>query len=127
MINALKETLKKLKQQTLTVYFVSKHPDLPLHIKLLAVLVVAYALSPIDLIPDFIPVIGYLDDVIIVSLGIALVLRLTPKEIIVSSQLKAEKIQDKPKNYIMAIVIILIWLVIFGVLINYFYPLFGSY
>ena len=74
---SLKAWAKQIKQQTLTVYFAARDPRTPWAVRLLALLVAAYALSPIDLIPDFIPIIGYLDDLLIVPLGLALVVRLT--------------------------------------------------
>ena len=69
---------RQLKQHTLTVYFAARDPRTPWLVRLLALLVAAYALSPIDLIPDFIPLIGYLDDLLLLPLGIALVVRLSP-------------------------------------------------
>ena len=65
-----------LKRQALTVYFAARDPRTPLPVRLLALGIAAYAFSPIDLIPDFIPVLGYLDDLILIPLGIALVVKL---------------------------------------------------
>lgn len=81
-------------------------------VKCLALLVTAYALSPIDLIPDFIPVIGYLDDLILIPLGLSLVIRFTPPQVMESAQLKANQSNDKPVSYIAAAVIIVIWLIV---------------
>jgi len=111
-IEGLKQKTKQLKLQTLAVYFASRHPELPLYIKIIAILVVAYALSPIDLIPDFIPVIGLLDDIIIIPLGLALIMRLTPSAIMEEAKLKASQSQEKPTNYFMAFFILMIWLTI---------------
>ena len=80
----------ELKAQLLTLWFARLHPDTPWYAKALAVLVAAYAFSPIDLIPDFIPVIGYLDDVIVVPLGIWLALRLIPRHVLEESRRKAD-------------------------------------
>jgi uncharacterized membrane protein YkvA (DUF1232 family) len=81
---------------------------------LVAICVVAYAFSPIDLIPDFIPVIGYLDDLIIVPLGISIALKLIPPFIIEENKAKAEEIRQKgkPKNWFVAVLFMLIWLFI---------------
>ena len=80
IFEVLRQKAKELKKQTLTVYFASRDPNLSIYIRIIAILVVAYALSPIDLIPDFIPIFGLLDDIIIVPLGLALIIHLTPPE-----------------------------------------------
>ena len=90
MLNQLRLWARKLKAELLVLWFCRSHPDTPLAAKILAALVVAYAFSPIDLIPDFIPVLGYLDDVILVPLGIWLALRLIPAHVIAESRLKAD-------------------------------------
>ena len=111
-LKSLKQLSSKLKRHTLTVYYIARDPKTPLLLKLLAVLIAAYALSPIDLIPDFIPVIGLLDDLIIVPLGLALVLKLTPKEVIESARQKAELSIKKPVSYVTGVIFIIVWLVI---------------
>ena len=85
---------------------------MPLHVRALALLVAAYAVSPIDLIPDFIPVIGLLDDLILVPLGIALVIRLTPPEVIEAARVKAQQEASRPVSYIAAATIVAIWIVL---------------
>jgi uncharacterized membrane protein YkvA (DUF1232 family) len=75
----------------------------------LALAVAAYALSPIDLIPDFIPILGCLDDLVIVPLGLMLVLRLTPGEVLAAARIKAERAADRPVSRGMAVVIVGIW------------------
>jgi uncharacterized membrane protein YkvA (DUF1232 family) len=89
MFESLKMWAKRLKRDVVTLMFASRDPETPVLPKLLALATVAYALSPIDLIPDFIPVIGYLDDLIIVPLGIWLCLRLIPLPVIVNNREKA--------------------------------------
>lgn len=103
---------KSFKQQTLVVYFAARDPRTPLFVRMLAILVAAYALSPIDLIPDFIPVIGYLDDLILLPLGIALIVRLTPPEVIQAAQAQAAAATEKPTSYLAAVVVVGIWLLI---------------
>ena len=83
---------------------------------IVAGLVVAYAISPIDLIPDFVPVLGYLDDVIIVPAGIWLALRLTPADVMERAREKAEQATDRPTSITAAVVIVLIWLSLAGLL-----------
>lgn len=121
IFEVLKQKAKELKKQTLTVYFASRDPNLSMHIKIIAILVAAYALSPIDLIPDFIPIFGLLDDIIIVPLGLALVVHLTPPEIIEAAKLKALQSIEKPKSYIAAIFFIFIWLTIIFLSAQWFY------
>ncbi len=112
MLTALKAHAKLLKQHTLTVYFAARDPRTPILVRVLAILVAAYALSPIDLIPDFIPVIGYLDDLLIVPLGLALVVRLTPPEVLESARAKAQQTASKPVSYAAAACFVVLWLVV---------------
>jgi uncharacterized membrane protein YkvA (DUF1232 family) len=114
-MSRLRKWARELKQQTLVVYFAARHPLTPWLARLLAMAVAAYALSPIDLIPDFIPVLGYLDDLIIVPLGLMLVLRLVPTEVLAVSRLKAAEAVDRPTSHIMAAVIVAIWAIAIGV------------
>lgn len=115
----LKHWARQIRQQTLTVYFAARDPRTPLAVRLLALLVAAYALSPIDLIPDFIPVIGYLDDLLIVPLGLALVVRLTPPDVIESARQKAAHAAGRPVSYTAAVAIMLLWLLLAVVLIKW--------
>ena len=80
-LSSLRRWAKDLRQYTLVAYFAARDPRTPWLARVLALLVAAYALSPIDLIPDFIPVLGYLDDLVIVPLGLLLVLRVVPDEV----------------------------------------------
>jgi uncharacterized membrane protein YkvA (DUF1232 family) len=79
-----------LQRETVTLYLACRHPRVPWYAKILALIVVGYALSPIDLIPDFIPVLGYLDDLILIPLGIMLVIRLVPADVIVECRAKSD-------------------------------------
>ena len=114
MVSKLRLWAQELKSQLLTLWFCRSHPETPLAAKILAALVVAYAFSPIDLIPDFIPVLGYLDDVILVPIGIYLTLRLIPQHVVADCRLKADAwIADrksKPTNYFVAVLFVLIWI-----------------
>ena len=105
-----------MKHQTLVVYFAARDPRTPWFARLLALGIAAYALSPIDLIPDFIPVLGYLDDLVIVPLGLMLVLRLIPADVLASSRAKASDTADKPASPSMAAIIVAIWIVAMGAL-----------
>jgi uncharacterized membrane protein YkvA (DUF1232 family) len=108
---SLKKWAKSLRQQTLAVYFAARDPRTPWFVRLLALAVAAYALSPIDLIPDFIPVLGYLDDLILVPLGLALVIHLTPAEVMASARERARAASGSPASRGMAVVIVVVWVV----------------
>ena len=110
-----REWAVELKRQTFALYLAYKDPRVPWYAKLFGALVVAYALSPVDLIPDFIPVIGYLDDLILIPLGIALTVRMIPKEIMQECRAKAqsEMMVKKRKNWVAGSIVIFIWLFAF--------------
>lgn len=108
----LKDKARALKRQVMVVWLAARHPDTPWYVKILAAVILAYAFSPIDLVPDFVPVLGYLDDVILIPLGIALLLKLLPPSVIDTCRAEAEQLagQKKPVNYFAATLIVLIWL-----------------
>jgi uncharacterized membrane protein YkvA (DUF1232 family) len=89
VVEQLKHWAREMKLEALTVWYISKNPETPWYVRLFALLLVAYAFSPIDLIPDFIPVIGYLDDLVIVPAGVYLLLRITPEIVISDSRVRA--------------------------------------
>jgi len=113
MLKSLKAWARRLKCDVITLMFASRDPATPLLPKLLAMATVAYALSPIDLIPDFIPIIGYLDDLIIVPVGIWLCLRLIPRSVLVNNRAKAVAWMAsnpvKPRSVVGLAVIVAIW------------------
>src|SRR3954469_400485 len=111
MNGKLKDWARALKHDVHAVYLASRDPRVPWYAKALAVAVAGYALSPIDLIPDFIPVLGYLDDVIIVPLGILLVVRLIPPEIMAEHRGLAAAARDRPLSHTAGVVIVSIWIV----------------
>ena len=116
----LKEKIQKIKRDLAAVYLAYKHPATPLYAKLVAIVVVGYALSPIDLIPDFIPLLGYLDDIILIPLGITLAIRLIPKDVMAECREKSADIfkDGKPKNWIAGGIIISIWIIIVGIILT---------
>ncbi len=109
-----RERATRIKAHTLTVYFAARDPRTPLLVRWLALAVAAYALSPVDLIPDFIPVVGYLDDLILVPAGLALVIRLCPPEVLRSARLQAQQAAGRPVSLAAAAVIVAIWLAVLG-------------
>jgi uncharacterized membrane protein YkvA (DUF1232 family) len=96
------------------LYFAARHPETPLYAKIFVAGVVAYLFSPIDLIPDFIPVIGYLDDMILVPLGLAIAVKLIPPSVMAECRLKADAVGEtfRKVSYVAAIVVIALWLAI---------------
>jgi uncharacterized membrane protein YkvA (DUF1232 family) len=114
MLDQWKQWARTIKRDAHALYFASRDPRVPWHAKALALAVAAYAASPIDLIPDFIPVIGYLDDLILVPLGIALVIRLIPPDIMAEHRALATAAQDRPVSKTAAAIIVAIWLLAFG-------------
>ena len=116
MLERLKRWAGELKAQVVTLWICCRHPDTPWSAKLLAGLVVAYAFSPIDLIPDFVPVLGYLDDLLIVPFGVYLAIRLIPPYVVASARIEADAWlaarTAKPANYWAAGVIVLVWIAV---------------
>jgi uncharacterized membrane protein YkvA (DUF1232 family) len=112
LLERLKQHSRRLNRDTYALYLVARHPRTPWYAKILAVAVVAYALSPFDLIPDFIPVIGYLDDLIIVPLGVAAVLRLVPAEVLAECREQAQMRMDRRVSWVGAAFIVAVWLVV---------------
>lgn len=111
-----KATARMLKQEVYALYLASKDRRIPWYARVVAAAVVAYAFSPIDLIPDPIPVLGYLDDLILIPLGIALVIKLIPAEVLQDCREKAALTMKagKPKNWVAGGIIILIWVSLFA-------------
>ncbi|UOE95163.1 YkvA family protein [Alkalihalobacillus sp. LMS39] len=119
----IKAWAKKIKQQLFVLYFAYKDERVPWYAKVFTICVVAYAFSPIDLIPDFIPILGYVDDVILVPMGILLALKMIPNEVILECEVKAKEMinRRKPKNWIVGSLIILLWsIIMFWVILKVF-------
>lgn len=107
----LKSRARALKNETYALYLAARDPRTPWYAKGLILLVVAYALSPIDLIPDFVPVLGYVDDLVIIPAGVALALKLIPREVMEEARRQAsEMVIDKRTGRLGAIIIVLIWI-----------------
>ena len=110
LVQTLKARARELRRETYVLYLAIRDPRTPWYAKAVAGAVVAYALSPIDLIPDFIPVIGYLDDLIVVPLGIALALKLIPAPVMADCRSQALAAETLPLSRTAAAVIIALWL-----------------
>ncbi len=121
-MDSLRLRAKSLKSEIHAIYLAAKDPRTPWYAKVLAVLIIGYALSPIDLIPDFIPVFGYLDDLIIVPAGIALLIKTIPNGVLQECREKAHlrPISIK-RNWVAGIMIILVWLLLIYLAISFFW------
>ena len=106
----LRDWARAIKRDVHAVYLASRDPRVPWPAKVLAICIAAYALSPIDLIPDFIPVLGYLDDAILLPLGILLVVRMIPPDIMAEHRAAAQIAQARPQSLAGALAIIAIWI-----------------
>jgi uncharacterized membrane protein YkvA (DUF1232 family) len=111
LLAGLKQCARCLKADTLALYLAARDPRTPWYAKLLAAAVVAYALSPIDLIPDFVPVLGYLDDLILIPAGIALAIRLVPRAVLEDCRAQAYEQDGKPVSRAAGALIVGIWVV----------------
>ncbi len=127
LLTNLKQRARQLKTETLALYLAARDPRTPWYAKVLAAGIVAYALSPLDLIPDFIPVLGYLDDLILLPMGIALAIRLVPPAVLAECRLRAkEAMRDgKPISRTAGAVIVSIWLVLAAIGLMWAYRLFA--
>jgi uncharacterized membrane protein YkvA (DUF1232 family) len=108
----LKERASRLKAETHALYLAARHPGTPWYAKLLVAAIVAYALSPIDLIPDFVPILGYLDDLLLIPLGIALAIRMIPSSILEECRARSREtlMSGRSASRIAGIVIVAIWI-----------------
>lgn len=122
MWNKVKEWARLMKKSIYILYFASKDARVPWTTKLFTAVIVAYAFSPIDLIPDFIPILGFIDDILIVPFGIYFALKMLPLAVIQDCTKLAEDhmMTDKPKNWIAASIIIFIWIVLIVWISNIF-------
>jgi len=128
VFDTLRQWAQKLKTETFVLYLAARDPRTPWYAKLLAASVVAYAFSPIDVIPDFVPIIGYLDDLILVPLGIALAIKLVPDYVLADCRDQAEEAinNQKPKSWVAGTVVVLIWLFLAALCFVWAYDTFGS-
>lgn len=123
MWQRLKRWARELEGEGLTLWFCCRHPGMPLVPRLLALLVVGYFLSPIDLIPDFIPVLGYLDELILVPAGIYVILKMVPEPVLIECRAEAgawiAQHKPTPRSLVAAVVIMLLWMAFFWLLWKY--------
>jgi uncharacterized membrane protein YkvA (DUF1232 family) len=107
-----KERARSLRREVYALYFACRDPRVPWYAKALAVAVVAYAFSPIDLIPDFIPVLGYLDDLVLIPLGVMAVRAMIPPAVLSECRERATRMEGRPRNWFAAAIIVALWVAV---------------
>ncbi|MDF2114877.1 YkvA family protein [Roseiarcaceae bacterium H3SJ34-1] len=117
-----KRWARTIKRDVVALWLAARDPRVPWYAKALCAIVAAYALSPVDLIPDFIPVLGYLDDVVLVPLGILLAVRLIPPPVMSELRAAADLRLERPVSRVGAAVIVAVWLAAAGLLLWWFWP-----
>jgi uncharacterized membrane protein YkvA (DUF1232 family) len=122
MLAALKSWAKGIRDDAIALFLAARDPRTPWYAKATAACVAAYALSPSDLIPDFIPVLGYIDDLLIVPAGIWIAVRLMPAELMDEFRAAAEKVEARPRSRVGALLVVALWLVAAGLLTWWFWP-----
>ena len=120
MLERLKAKAKVIKRELTALYLAYRHPEVPWYAKLFTAIVIGYALSPIDLIPDFIPILGYLDDLILIPVGINIAVKMIPDHVMIECREQAVELEKKlpGSSWIAAVVILIIWILIAWGIIN---------
>jgi uncharacterized membrane protein YkvA (DUF1232 family) len=123
----LKQRARRLKAETFALYLAARHPETPWYAKLFVAGVVAYAFSPMDLIPDFVPVLGYLDDLILIPMGVGLAVKMIPDPVLTECRVRAKEIiaNGKPVSVAAGVVILAIWLALAALCVLWAYETFG--
>jgi uncharacterized membrane protein YkvA (DUF1232 family) len=127
LLESLKDTTRELKNDVRALYLARGDPRIPWYAKIVLVVTVAYAMSPVDLIPDFIPVLGYLDDLIIIPAGIALAIRLIPENVLDEYRevAKAMAGEEKPRSRAGLLIVLLIWLLLLCLAVKFLFRILG--
>ncbi|HZO46307.1 MAG TPA: YkvA family protein [Xanthobacteraceae bacterium] len=112
MLKRIKQWARTIKRDVIALWIAARDPRVPWYAKALAATIAAYALSPIDLIPDFIPVLGYLDELVILPVGILLVVRLIPAPLMAEFRAQAAAIAEQPRSTTAAVIIVTIWIAV---------------
>ena len=124
LIDQLKQKASHLKRETTALYFACRDPRTPWYARAFSALVVAYLFSPIDLIPDFIPILGYLDDLVLVPLGIRLALKMIPPEVMLDARKSADNpIKNRTIGLVFTILILCVWAMILFAILSFLFKL----
>ncbi len=126
LLEKLKQRARRLKAEVFALYLAARHPETPWYAKLLVAAIVAYAFSPIDLIPDFVPILGYLDDLVLIPIGIALAIKMIPPSVLAECRARAQGVilNGKPVSRIAGAVIVIIWVTLAALCIVWAYEAF---
>ena len=108
-IERLESWARRLKVEVYALYLTYRDPRVPWYARVFAAVVVGYAFSPIDLIPDVVPVLGYLDDLVVVPLGVALAIKMIPPPVLAECREKARNAKDRPVSKVAAVVVVVVW------------------
>ncbi len=122
MLGGLREWARTIKRDVVALYIAARAPRVPWYVKLAAAVVAAYALSPIDLIPDFIPVLGYLDEAILLPIALIIVIKMIPVPLMAEFRTEAQRRAERPTSWVAAAVIIALWITAATFLIWMFWP-----
>jgi uncharacterized membrane protein YkvA (DUF1232 family) len=125
-LRRLESWARRLKVEVYALYLAYKDPRGSWYARIFAAVVVGYAFSPIDLIPDVVPVLGYLDDLILVPLGVALAIKMIPPHVLAECREKARDAKDRPVNKVAAVVVIIVWIALAALAIRLVTHAFGS-
>jgi uncharacterized membrane protein YkvA (DUF1232 family) len=125
-LRRLESWARRLKVEVYALYLAYKDPRVSWYARIFAAVVVGYAFSPIDLIPDVVPVLGYLDDLILVPLGVALAIKMIPPHVLAECREKARDAKDRPVNKVAAVVVIIVWIALAALAIRLVTQAFGS-
>jgi len=128
LLEELQQRAHRLKSETFALYLAARNPGTPWYAKLLVAGIVAYALSPIDLIPDFVPVLGYLDDLILIPMGIALAIKMIPDSVLAECRARAQETvkNGMPVSRVAGAVIVIIWLLLAALCAAWVYEAFWN-
>ncbi len=121
-LRRLEDLARRAKRDGLALYLAARHPRVPWGVKAFAVLVAAYVLSPIDLIPDFIPVLGFLDELILLPLLVGVIVRFVDPEVMAELRAEAETMAARPRSTLGAFLILLVWAAVAGLLAWWLWP-----
>ncbi len=119
----LKQRAQRLKEETFALYLAARHPGTPWYVKVFVAGIVAYAISPIDLIPDFVPILGYLDDLILLPMGIALAIKMIPPWVLEECRARTQEamLNGKPVSWVAGTVVVGIWIALVALSIVWVY------
>lgn len=117
MIGNLRRWARGIRRDTLALAYAVRDPRTPWAARILGAVVIAYAVSPIDLIPDFVPLLGYLDDLVLLPLGLLLVRRMIPPEVLADARARAEATTTRLRSWVGATIVVSVWLVVGALLV----------